>query len=76
MLAYLTLLVLHWTCLQNFAHVMHRREEIRERERLRQEGLAASADNLETPAPVSRPQETPPQAVSGSEIHRAYLSRP
>ena len=58
------------------AHV-NRREVMRERERVRQERLAQSADDLETPAAVnSSPQPAGTDVQQATEMHRAYLSRP
>ena len=56
--------------------VVFRREVIRERERLRQESLAQSADNLETPAANESSQAAPADTQLATDMHRAYLSRP
>lgn len=58
------------------AHV-NRREVLRERERVRQERLAQTAANLETPAPANTsPSAAPTDIQMATEMHRAYLSRP
>lgn len=56
--------------------IFPRREVIRERERSRQESLARSANNLETPAPDETSQAAFADTQLATDMHRAYLSRP